>query len=149
MLDPATDALLLTEPPTHIPLTHTHPMLDEIWRATQTYDPEWFDLQPETYYSAAGNTCGFIPNILEIVDEVDHSDVLQLPSASATPISTSRMSASFSNPSNLWAPHSQLQTSALLTPERDHEMAYLIRHFTESVGPWSVEDSFEAWSARC
>lgn len=38
--------------------------------------------------------------------------------------------------SNLWAPESQLNTSAIITDEREHEMAYLIRHFTESVGPW-------------
>ena len=35
-----------------------------------------------------------------------------------------------------WAPSSQLQTSALITDEREHEMAYLIRHFTEAIGPW-------------
>ncbi len=31
-----------------------------------------------------------------------------------------------------------MQTSAIIADEREHEMAYLIRHFTESLGPWSV-----------
>jgi len=35
-----------------------------------------------------------------------------------------------------WAPESQLNTSAIITDEREHEMAYLIRHFTEAIGPW-------------
>ena len=38
--------------------------------------------------------------------------------------------------SNIWAPDVQLNTSALITDEREHEMAYLIRHFTEALGPW-------------
>ncbi|KAI7679402.1 hypothetical protein KC353_g22259, partial [Hortaea werneckii] len=38
--------------------------------------------------------------------------------------------------SNFWAPESQLNTSAIITDEREHEMAYLIRHFTEAIGPW-------------
>jgi len=38
--------------------------------------------------------------------------------------------------SNLWAPEAQMHTSAIITDEREHEMAYLIRHFTEAIGPW-------------
>ncbi|EME81783.1 uncharacterized protein MYCFIDRAFT_138994 [Pseudocercospora fijiensis CIRAD86] len=98
-LDPLTEAMLLADTPAQIPLADADPMLDDMWKA-QTFDPEFFDLQPDAYYSAAGNTCGFLPNVPEIVDE------------------------------------SQLTTSALITHERDHEMAYLIRHFTESIGPW-------------
>ena len=37
---------------------------------------------------------------------------------------------------SLWPPEGQAKTSAIITDEREHEMAYLIRHFTESVGPW-------------
>jgi hypothetical protein len=29
-----------------------------------------------------------------------------------------------------------MHTSAIITDEREHEMAYLIRHFTEAIGPW-------------
>jgi hypothetical protein len=38
--------------------------------------------------------------------------------------------------SNLYAPETQMHTSAIITDEREHEMAYLIRHFTEAIGPW-------------
>lgn len=133
-LDKTTEAALLADPPLQIPLTNDDLMLDELW-TNENFDPEYFDLQPDAYYSAAGNTCGFLPNIPEIVDEVDQSDILLSNSASGTPLSTGIFSGSYSD-SQLWAPESQLNTSALITSERDHEMAYLIRHFTESLGPW-------------
>ena len=41
-----------------------------------------------------------------------------------------------STDSTLWAADSQLNTSAIIADEREHEMAYLIRHFTEAIGPW-------------
>ncbi|SMR56775.1 unnamed protein product [Zymoseptoria tritici ST99CH_1E4] len=110
-------------------------MLDILWK-DQTYDPEWFDLEPEKYYSLAGNTCGFIPNIPNIVDEVDQSGYLMGNTASVTPLSTALGSTGIFSDSNLWNPDSQLQTSALITHERDHEMAFLVRHFTECLGPW-------------
>jgi hypothetical protein len=111
-------------------------VLDETWQP-ETYDPEYFDLIPEKYYSLAGNTCGFLPNIPNIVDEVDQSDILINNSASATPLSTGFGSTNmFSESNHLCAPDSQLQTSALIMHERDHEIAYLVRHFTESLGPW-------------
>lgn len=97
----------------------------------QTFDPAWFNIDPTEYYSNGLNSCGFIPNIPEIIDEVDRSDLVQPSTESAaapTPMS-------FSD-SNLYAPESQLNTSALITDEREHEMAYLIRHFTEAIGPW-------------
>lgn len=37
---------------------------------------------------------------------------------------------------NMWAGETQLQTSQLLTDDREHEMSFLIRHFTEAIGPW-------------
>ncbi|PIA91851.1 hypothetical protein CB0940_09484 [Cercospora beticola] len=132
-VEPA-DAMLLSEPPMQVAFTTDDAMLDELWK-NEHFDPQFFDLQPDAYYSAAGNTCGFLPNIPEIVDEVDQSDILLSNSASGTPLSTGIFSGSFSD-SNLWAPESQLNTSALITSERDHEMAYLIRHFTEAIGPW-------------
>lgn len=120
----------------HPQLQLTDPaIMDALWQ-NETYDPEWFDLEPDKYYSLAGNTCGFIPNIPNIVDEVDQSDILMNNSASATPLSTGLGSTGLFSDSNLWAPDSQLQTSALITHERDHEIAYLVRHFTESLGPW-------------
>ncbi|CAK4033020.1 C6 finger domain [Lecanosticta acicola] len=136
-IDPATQALLLADPPLQLPLSDTDPMLDEVWK-NQTFDPQFFDLQPDLYYSEAGNTCGFIPNIPEIVDEVDQSDILLNNSASATPLSTGLGSTGLfsAEDSNVWAPESQLKTSAQITHERDHEMAYLIRHFTDTLGPW-------------
>ncbi|KAK4570077.1 hypothetical protein LTR86_003047 [Recurvomyces mirabilis] len=36
----------------------------------------------------------------------------------------------------MWALGDQLRTSARITDEREHEMAYLIRHFTETLAPW-------------
>lgn len=136
-IDPATQAMLLADAPMQLPLADTDPMLDEMWK-NQTFDPEFFDLQPDLYYSEAGNTCGFIPNIPEIVDEVDQSDILLNTSASATPLSTGLGSTGLfsAEESNVWAPESQLKTSAQITHERDHEMAYLIRHFTDTLGPW-------------
>lgn len=138
-IDPTTEAMLLTDPPMQLPLTDTDPMLDELWK-NENFDPLFFDLVPEAYYNEAGNTCGFLPNIPEIVDEVDQSDILVNHSASATPLSTGLGSTGLfsADDSNLWAPESQLKTSAQITHERDHEMAFLIRHFTESVGPWYV-----------
>ncbi|KAK4539815.1 hypothetical protein LTR36_010349 [Oleoguttula mirabilis] len=97
-----------------------------------TYDPAWFDLDPDIFYSNNNNSCGFIPNA-HIVDEVDRNDMRHTTEASAgTPMSGIGSSAY----SNIWAPEIQLNTSALITDEREHEMAYLIRHFTESIGPW-------------
>ena len=29
-----------------------------------------------------------------------------------------------------------MHTSAIITDEREHEMAYLVRHFTEAIAPW-------------
>lgn len=95
-LDPVTEAMLLADTPAQIPLTDTDPMLDEMWK-TQTFDPEFFDLQPDAYYSAAGNTCGFLPNVPEIVDEVDQSDILLSNSVSGTPLSTGIISGSYSD----------------------------------------------------
>jgi hypothetical protein len=121
--------MLMTDPPL-FPIPD-----DPLWK-DQTYDPEWFDLEPDQYYSLAGNTCGFIPNIPNIVDEVDQSGVLMSNSASATPLSTALGSTGIFSDSNLWPPESQLQTSAIITHEREHEMAFLVRHFTETLGPW-------------
>ncbi len=38
-----------------------------------------------------------------------------------------------------------MQTSTIIADEREHEMAYLIRHFTESLGPWSVGCLSKYW----
>lgn len=105
-------------------------MLDDFWH-DQSFDPEWFNIDPTEYYSNGLNSCGFIPNIPKIIDEVDRSDLVQQSTegaAAPTPMSFSE--------SNVYAPESQLNTSAIITDEREHEMAYLIRHFTEAIGPW-------------
>lgn len=36
----------------------------------------------------------------------------------------------------MFGQEAQIHTSAIITDEREHEMAYLIRHFTEAIGPW-------------
>lgn len=105
-------------------------MLDDFWN-DQSFDLEWFNIDPTEYYSNGLNSCGFIPNIPKIIDEVDRSDLVQQSTegaAAPTPMSFSDM--------NVYAPESQLNTSAIITDEREHEMAYLIRHFTEAIGPW-------------
>ncbi|KXL42457.1 hypothetical protein M433DRAFT_1199 [Acidomyces richmondensis BFW] len=106
----------------------------ELWNES-IFDPAWFDLDPIAYYAQNNNSCGFIPQA-HIVDETDRSDLRATTElASTTPISVSGGTASFPE-SHLWASESQLQTSAIINDERDHEMAYLIRHFTEYIGPW-------------
>lgn len=105
-------------------------MLDDLWN-DQSFNPEWFNIDPTEYYSNGLNSCGFIPNIPKIIDEVDRSDLVQQSTeggAAPTPMS-------FTD-TNIYAPESQLNTSAIITDEREHEMAYLIRHFTEAIGPW-------------
>nr|POE90363.1 hypothetical protein CFP56_71088 [Quercus suber] len=52
------------------PLLFQEPNGKESWNET-TFDPEWFDLEPDTFYSMGGNSCGFLPNLPNIVDEVD------------------------------------------------------------------------------
>ncbi|KAK0328857.1 hypothetical protein LTR82_000790 [Friedmanniomyces endolithicus] len=103
------------------------------------FDPEWFDLNPDIYYANQNNSCGFIPNA-HIVDEVDRSDFRpDLETATGVPMSKSAPMSSAGTGltrSNLWLPEDQMQTSAIIADEREHEMAYLIRHFTESLGPW-------------
>lgn len=113
------------------------------------YDPAWFNIEPELYYGNNNNSCGFIPNA-HIIDEVDRNDLRSnTDQTTATPMSgigssafrcvpASRLKfcALMSYSSNFWAPESQLNTSAIITDEREHEMAYLIRHFTEAIGPW-------------
>ena len=113
-------------------------MLEDVWDGT-SFDPAWFNLQPEEFYGNNNNSCGFIPNPPDIVDEVDKENAVQSTEPSATPMSTGI--ASYTD-SNLCAPESQLQTSQIITDEREHEMAYLIRHFTENLGPWM--DLFDA-----
>lgn len=106
-------------------------MLDDFWD-DQSFDPEWFNIDPTEYYSNGLNSCGFIPNIPKIIDEVDRSDLIQPSTEGAAPTPMSFSDA------NVYAPESQLNTSAIITDEREHEMAYLIRHFTEAIGPWYV-----------
>ncbi|GAB7362119.1 hypothetical protein MBLNU230_g2146t2 [Neophaeotheca triangularis] len=97
-----------------------------------SFDPELFDIDPSAFYSRNNNSCGFIPNAPNIVDEVDKSDMQR--------DSMGDMSPDLGLPSltdfNMWAGETQLQTSQLLTDDREHEMSFLIRHFTEAIGPW-------------
>lgn len=42
-----------------------------------SFNPDWFNIDPSDYYGANNNSCGFIPNIPNIIDEVDRSDIMQ------------------------------------------------------------------------
>ncbi|TKA70243.1 hypothetical protein B0A55_06886 [Friedmanniomyces simplex] len=103
------------------------------------FDPAWFDLDPDIYYANQNNSCGFIPNA-HIVDEVDRNDFKHgSETATGTPMSISALvsfAGTGTGSSSLWPPEDQIKTSAIITDEREHEMAYLIRHFTEFLGPW-------------
>lgn len=70
-----------------LPLVHTDLQIDEPW-TEGVYDPEWFDLDPVAYYGSNHNSCGFLPNVPNIVDEIDRFDVLMSTDNSATPLST-------------------------------------------------------------
>ncbi|EMC97336.1 hypothetical protein BAUCODRAFT_33056 [Baudoinia panamericana UAMH 10762] len=96
------------------------------------FDPAWFNLEPDEFYGSGNNSCGFIPNA-PIVDEVDRREYQpSIETATATPMSGIGMLIN----GNMWPPEGQAKTSALIADEREHEMAYLIRHFTEALGPW-------------
>jgi hypothetical protein len=136
--------------------------LDDVFDES-SFDPAWFNLDPDIYYDDKNNSCGFIPNA-QIIDEVDRNDFQQstevVDMASGTPLSLSNFNTLVGTDSltgtaeyalqhqfmcnavltvrssSLWQLEGQMKTSALITDEREHEMAYLIRHFTESLGPW-------------
>ena len=77
----------ITEQPVLFPeKEHEDAFLDNVWNDS-SYDPAWFDIEPELYYGNNNNSCGFIPNA-HIIDEVDRQDMMQLtePTA-ATPMS--------------------------------------------------------------
>lgn len=95
------------------------------------YDPQWFDLEPASFYGKNNNSCGFIPNLPRIVDEVDKQEMRPRPDLLGTSVPMSDGTGG-----DHWAAESQFHTSQIITDEREHEMAYLIRHFTESIGPW-------------
>lgn len=96
------------------------------------FDPAWFDLEPDSFYGKNNNSCGFIPNLPNIVDEVDKT----LPRPTVENFGTPLSGLDGVDIGNLWAPETQLHTSQIITDEREHEMAFLIRHFSESLGPW-------------
>jgi len=106
-------------------------MLNDVIDTSQ-FDPAWFDLEPDSFYGKNNNSCGFIPDLPNIVDEVDKSIPRPTAEAFGTPIS----GLDGVDIGNLWAPETQLHTSQIITDEREHEMAFLIRHFSESIGPW-------------
>ncbi|KAK5695561.1 hypothetical protein LTR17_024578 [Elasticomyces elasticus] len=101
------------------------------------FDPEYFDLEPDVFYSAQNNSCGFIPNS-NIIDEVDRKDFKMISDTTiSTPMSMSGfMSFGGTGSSSFWPPEGQQTTSRILTDEREHEMAFLVRHFAEQLGPW-------------
>lgn len=106
--------------------------IDSMLNDTSQFDPAWFDLEPDSFYGKNNNSCGFIPNLPNIVDEVDKT----LPRPTVEPFGTPLSGLDGVDIGNLWAPETQLHTSQIITDEREHEMAFLIRHFSESLGPW-------------
>lgn len=59
-----------------------------------SFDPSWFNLEPDVFYGSMGNSCGFIPD-MHIIDEVDRDNVMQSTETNAgTPMSGMR---SYSN----------------------------------------------------
>lgn len=105
-------------------------MMSDVLDPSQ-YDPAWFDLEPDSFYGKNNNSCGFIPDLPNIVDEVDKSAPHPTIEAFNTPGSGLDMDSA-----SMWATETQLHTSQIITDEREHEMAFLIRHFSESLGPW-------------
>ncbi|KAK5732593.1 hypothetical protein LTR17_010408 [Elasticomyces elasticus] len=124
------DAALLAMPAT-LPFDN---FMDDGAFVDGPFDPEYFDLEPDVFYSAQNNSCGFIPNS-NIIDEVDRKDFKMV---SDTTISTpmSMTVAYTRSSSSFWPPEGQQTTSRILTDEREHEMAFLVRHFAEQLGPW-------------
>ena len=52
------------------------PLIDDIF-SDPNFDPEWFNLDPDSFYSTGLNSCGFIPDAPNIIDEVDRNDLVQ------------------------------------------------------------------------
>lgn len=51
------------------------------------FDASWFNIDPEEAYRSSAASCGFIPTVPNIVDEVDRMDVLQSTEAITSPAS--------------------------------------------------------------
>ena len=58
----------------------------DLWNDS-TLDPEWFNLEPDVYYTTGLNSCGFIPNLPNIIDEVDRDVLPSTETNTATPMS--------------------------------------------------------------
>ena len=84
--DGSADIPLVVERPAQIQDLDTDTLLDELWQSA-TYDPEWFDLDPEEYYGNGNNSCGFIPNAQDIVSENYQTDLAMTTIPSASPFS--------------------------------------------------------------
>ncbi len=51
-----------------------------------SFDPAWFNLDPTDYYSSVGNSCGFLSDIPNIIDEVDRDHILESIERTTDPI---------------------------------------------------------------
>ncbi|KAK4895017.1 hypothetical protein LTR27_006884 [Elasticomyces elasticus] len=79
------DAALLAMPAT-LPFDYS---MDDGAFVDGPFDPEYFDLEPDVFYSAQNNSCGFIPNS-NIIDEVDRKDFKMISDTTiSTPMSMS------------------------------------------------------------
>ena len=65
----------------------TDAYLDDIFN-DPAFDPEWFNIDPSTFYGNSNNACGFIPDIPNIIDEVDRSDLMQTTETSVQNVPT-------------------------------------------------------------
>lgn len=88
-------------------------MLDDIFN-DPSFDPTWFDLDPDSFYSTGLNSCGFLPEVQSIVDEVDRESLMQSIEAEAsapTPVSLTPFDAYVAFHTILLCPRSNLPSS--------------------------------------
>ena len=84
--DDLVNPLLLPTSSYAIPTVEADDLIDNLW-AEPVIDPDWFNIEPDEFYSNGNNSCGFIPNLPSIVDEVDKKDLNSRIDTTATPMS--------------------------------------------------------------
>lgn len=94
-----------------------------------TYDEEFFDLMPDVYYARHNNSCGFFPGVPPIISDIDQSSF-----GTYQPGDISSPDAHFSIASEI----QRVTTPAnqKIAEERENEVNYLVKNYTEVIGPW-------------
>ena len=85
----------------------------DIFMSDSLWDDSFFVIDPDEYYAMHYNNCGVISEVPAVTDNSDSFGTQHVA------------------PFDLEITHSYP-----LVQERDHEMAFLVRHFTEVIGPW-------------